>query len=52
MERMRHTPEKIIRKLGVAEQLLNQGHSVADVCCVLEVSAPNYHHWQQIHRAP
>lgn len=27
-----HTPEQIIRKLRAAEQLLNQGQSVADVC--------------------
>ena len=32
MKRKRHTPEQIIRKLRTAEQLLNQGQSVADVC--------------------
>ena len=42
MKRKRHTPEQIIRKLHTAEQLLNQGQSVADVCTTLEVSAPNY----------
>jgi len=32
MKRTRHTPEKIIRKLKTAEQLLAQGKTVADVC--------------------
>ena len=32
MKRKRHTQEQIIRKLRTAEQLLNQGQSVADVC--------------------
>ena len=41
MKRKRHTPEQIIRKLRTAEQLLNQGQSVADVCRALEVSAPD-----------
>jgi len=43
MKRKRHTPEQIIRKLRTAEQLLNQGQSVADVCRALEVLAPAYH---------
>lgn len=37
MKRKRHTPEQIIRKLRTAEQLLNQGQTVADVCRALEV---------------
>ncbi|MCP9900004.1 transposase [Cyanobium sp. Cruz CV13-4-11] len=41
MKRKRHTPEQIIRKLRTAEQLLNQGQTVADVCRTLEVSAPS-----------
>ncbi len=32
MKRKRHNPEHIIRKLRGAEQLLNQGQTVADVC--------------------
>ena len=31
MKRKRHSPEQIIRKLRTADQLLNQGQSVADV---------------------
>lgn len=37
MKRKSHTPDQIIRKLCTAEQLLNQGQSVADVCRALEV---------------
>ena len=44
MKRKRHTPEQIIRKLRTAEQLLNQGQTVADVCRTMELSAPTYHH--------
>jgi hypothetical protein len=40
MKRKRHNPEQIIRKLRIAEQLLNQGQTVPDVCRALEVSAP------------
>ena len=36
MKRKRYNPEQIIRKLRTAEQLLNQGQSVANVCRALE----------------
>lgn len=57
MKRKRHTPVaegfsegvQIIRKLRTADQLLNQGQTVADVCRALEVSAPTYHRWQQLY---
>ena len=32
MNRTRHLPVQVIRKLRTAEQLLNQGQSVADLC--------------------
>ena len=48
MKRKRHNPEQIIRKLRTAEQLLNQGQTVADVCRALEVSARTYQRWQQL----
>jgi len=32
MKRKRNTPEQINRKLRSAEQFLNQGRSVADIC--------------------
>ncbi|PSI00524.1 hypothetical protein C7K08_12690 [Synechococcus lacustris str. Tous] len=49
MKRKRHNPEQIIRKLRTAEQLLNQGQAVADVCRALEVSTPTYYRWQQLY---
>jgi putative transposase len=49
MKRKRHSPEQIIRKLRTAEQILNQGQSVDDVCRVLEVSAPTYYRWRQLY---
>ena len=57
MKRKRHNPVaegfsegvQIIRKLRTAEQLLNQGQAVADVCRALEVSAPTYYRWQQLY---
>ena len=49
MKRKRHNPDQIIRKLRSAEQLLNQGQTVADVCRALEVSAATYHRWQHLY---
>ena len=49
MKRKRHNPEQIIRKLRTAEQLLNQGQVVADVCRALEVSTPTCYRWQQLY---
>ena len=49
MKVIRHSPEQIIRKLRTAEQLLNQGQAVADVCRALEVSPATYHRWQHLY---
>lgn len=38
MKHTRHKPEQIIRKLRQAEQMLNEGQAVSDVCRALEVS--------------
>jgi transposase-like protein len=48
MKRKRLTPKQIIRKQRTAEELLNQGRSVADACRALEVEAPTGHRWQQL----
>ena len=45
MKRKRHNPEQIIRKLRTADDLLNQGQAVADLCRALEVLAPTYYPW-------
>ena len=49
MKRIRHTAEQIIRKLKTAEQLLDQGKTLADVCRVLEVAQPTCHRWRQLY---
>ena len=35
--------------MRTAEQLLNQGQIVADVCRALEVSPATYHRWQHLY---
>jgi putative transposase len=40
MKRTRHTAEQNVRKLKTAEQLIAQGKTVADVCCLIEVTQP------------
>ena len=40
---------QIIRKLRTAEQLLNQGQAIADVCRALKVSPATYLRWQQLY---
>jgi hypothetical protein len=47
MKRTRQTAEQIIPKLKTAEQLIAQGKTVADICCVIEVTQPTYHRWRQ-----
>ena len=49
MKVKRHSPDQIIRKLRSAEQLLNQGQAVADVCRALEVSPATYHRWHNLY---
>lgn len=43
MKRKRHNPEQIIRMLRSAEQLLNQGQTVADVCRALFPGSHRFH---------
>ena len=49
MKRKRHNPEQLFHKLRTAEQLLNQGQAVVDVCRALEVSTTTYYRWQQLY---
>ena len=57
MKHTRHKPlaagfsvgVQIIRKLRQAEQMLNEGQAVSDVCRALEVSTATYHRWQQLY---
>jgi hypothetical protein len=49
MMRKCHSPMQVIRKLKTADQLLNQGQTVADVCRTVEVFEASYHRWQQLY---
>jgi putative transposase len=33
----------------MADQLIAQGKTVADVCRILEVAQPTYHRWRQLY---
>lgn len=46
MKRKRHTPEQIIRKLRIGEQLLAEGRDVTDVIRHLEISEATWHRWR------
>jgi transposase-like protein len=49
MKVKRHSLEQNIRKLPTAEQLLNQGQAVAEVCRALEVHPATKHCWQHMY---
>ena len=40
-----HT-EQIIRTLKIAEQLIAQGKTVADICRAIKVTQPTDHRWK------
>lgn len=44
--RKRHTPEQVVRKLGLADRMLADGADVAAVCRELGVSEQTYHRWR------
>ena len=46
MKRQRHTPEQIIRKLRVAEQMLSEGKTAGEAAKALEVSEQTLHRWR------
>jgi putative transposase len=46
MQRRRHTPEQIIRKLREADRLLAEGQEVPEVAKRLEISEATYHRWR------
>jgi hypothetical protein len=47
MNRIRHTPDQIIRKLKPDEHFIAQGKTVADVCRAIESTHPTYDRWMQ-----
>lgn len=46
MNRRRHTPDQIVRKLREADRLLAEGTEVPEVAKALEVSEATYHRWR------
>ena len=46
MNKKRHNPEQIIRKLREAERLKAEGKTVAEICQALEISDQTYHRWK------
>jgi putative transposase len=44
--RKRHSPEQVVRKLGLADRMLGEGKDVADVCRELEVAEQTYYRWR------
>ena len=46
MNRIRHTPEQIIRKLREADADLANGVSLADICKKLDIAENTYYRWR------
>ena len=46
MKRQRHSPEQIIRKLRIAEQMLSEGKTIGEAAKALEVSEQTLHRWR------
>jgi transposase-like protein len=46
MQRRRHTPEQIIRKLRDAERLIGQGRTIPEAAKELGISEQTYHRWR------
>ena len=46
MQRKRHSPEQIVRKLREADVEIAAGASIGDVCKKLGISEPTYSRWR------
>jgi transposase-like protein len=46
VKRQRHTPEQVIRKLRIAEQMLSEGKTAGEAAKALEVSEQTLHRWR------
>jgi transposase-like protein len=46
MQRRRHTPEQIIRKLREAERLIGEGKTIPEAAKELGISEQTYHRWR------
>ena len=45
MNRRRHTPDQIIRKLAEGDKLLGRGTELDEVCRHLEIAESTWHRW-------
>ena len=46
MQRRRHTPEQIIRKLREAERMLGEGRTIPEAAKELGIGEQTYHRWR------
>jgi len=46
VQRRRHTPEQIIRKLREAERMLGEGRTIPEAAKELGISEQTYHRWR------
>ena len=46
MQRRRHTPEQVIRKLREAERMLGEGKTIPEAAKELGISEQTYHRWR------
>ena len=46
MQRHRHTPEQVVRKLREGERLLGGGADLAEVLRTLEISEATWNRWR------
>ena len=46
VQRRKHTPEQIIRKLREADRLLGEGSDIASIARHHEISEQTYHRWR------
>src|SRR5438874_1426695 len=46
MQRRRHTPEQLIRKLREDERLLGEGRTIPEAAKELGISEQTYHRWR------
>ncbi len=50
MQRRKHTPEQIVRKLSEADRIVGEGTLMVDVCKRLEVSEQTYYRLESVRR--
>lgn len=46
MQRRRHTPEQIVRKLREMERLLSEGQTISEAAKQVEISEQTFHRWR------